>query len=97
MNCAVCEDKSCYSGRDCTNMKKKVLGEYNKKINKDVMSAAASIEAEGYMKLTRIEELLVFCKKMKYEKLGLAFCIGLEDEAKKAHEIFSRDFELSSV
>lgn len=36
-------------------------------------------------------------KKSGFEKLGIAFCIGLEREAKIIHEILTRDFDVSSV
>ncbi len=97
MKCAMCADKQCYNGKDCTNLKDEIRKEYAKKENQSIMSAAAAIEAEGYMKLTRIEELIVFCKKMGFKKLGLAFCIGLENEAKLVHEIFSKEFDVCSV
>jgi uncharacterized metal-binding protein len=34
---------------------------------------------------------------MKYEKLGIAFCVGLEKEAKIIHEILTHDFNVFSV
>lgn len=97
MKCAVCDDKKCYDEEDCTDIKEQVVKEYAKKENKDIVRAATFIESEGYMKLTRIEELIQFCKEMGFRKLGLAFCIGLEDEARLIHEILSKDFKVSSV
>jgi len=45
------------------------------------MRAAAEVEAEGYGKLTRIEELVAFCKKLPAKRVGIAFCVGLSREA----------------
>jgi len=38
-------------------------------------------------RLTRVEELVEYAKILKYEKLGLAFCVGLWEEARILHEI----------
>lgn len=47
---------------------------------------------------TRIIEICEFSKRMGYEKLGLAFCIGLAKEAKVVGEIFKEHgFEVVSV
>lgn len=37
----------------------------------------------------RIEETIEFARRMKYQKLGLAFCIGLRKEARVVEKIFS--------
>jgi len=49
------------------------------------------------MKLTRLEELIIFCKKMNFKKVGIAFCIGLEEEAKILHRILEEHFDVYSV
>jgi uncharacterized metal-binding protein len=49
------------------------------------------------MKKTRLEELILYADEMKYTKLGMAFCIGLENEARIIHKILERHFELHSV
>ena len=46
----------------------------------------------------RIMELIEFSRKCGYKKLGLAFCNGLKDEAKKLTEILqNKGFEVVSV
>jgi uncharacterized metal-binding protein len=46
----------------------------------------------------RILEIIEFSKKMKYKRIGLAFCAGLTKEAKVVDRIFSsNDFDLTSV
>lgn len=47
---------------------------------------------------TRIVEVCEFAKKMGYHRLGLAFCVGLVNEAKVVCEVFEAwDFEAVSV
>ena len=50
------------------------------------------------MKLTRVEELIVFCKMMDFRKIGFAHCIGMIGEAKELSEIFeTKGFETYQV
>ncbi len=47
---------------------------------------------------TRIQEICEFAQKLHAKKVGLAFCVGLGQEAKVVHEIFSaQGFEVASV
>jgi uncharacterized metal-binding protein len=47
---------------------------------------------------TRIVEICEFAHRMKYKRLGLAFCLGLTKEAKVVEEIFTGyGFEVVSV
>jgi uncharacterized metal-binding protein len=47
---------------------------------------------------TRIVEIYEFAEKMKYQRLGLAFCVGLSKEAGIVEEILKeRGFEVASV
>ncbi len=47
---------------------------------------------------TRIQEVCEFAHKLGAEKLGLAFCIGLAQEARTLHEIFTaQGFRVASV
>jgi len=61
------------------------------------MKISAHIESRYYMEKTRLEELILYARGMGYEKLGIAFCIGLEKEAKIIHEILAQDFNVFSV
>jgi len=46
----------------------------------------------------RVEEVAQFAKKMGYRRLGIAFCVGLRDEARMLDEILvRRGFEVVSV
>ena len=94
MKCALCVDKNCRSGKDCTTVAADV--EYEGE-DLESMTVSSQIESKYYMKKTRFEELILYAKGMGYEKLGVAFCIGMEKEAKIIHEILARDFDVYSV
>ncbi len=96
MKCALCEEKDCYEGKDCTDIKEEVKKEYKGEDLK-VLKVSTGIESEFYMKKTRLEELIIYAKRMGFKRLGIAFCIGLEKEAKIIHEILSKDFDVYSV
>jgi len=59
---------------------------------------ASIVEAKGYIVWPRLKDTIEYAKLMGYKKLGLAFCIGLLDEAQKVGKILERyDFIVSSV
>jgi len=73
---------------------------------KEFARQASIQEFECYMNLPegrtprnpRVEEIVQFAKKMKYRKLGVAFCYGLRAEARILNEILeNRGFEVASV
>ncbi len=80
-DCATCDDKTCYKdGRDCFGMRERAREAYTEdELNS--MRVSGRIEAEHYMKMTRLEELIEYARDMGYERLGIAFCIGFEREA----------------
>ena len=49
--------------------------------------AAAATEHEGYGRMSRMEEIVVFCKKAGYHKIGIIFCTGLQKEAAMVSKI----------
>lgn len=85
-----------------TNMNQEVLSKamslYQEEENKAVTLAAADVEAEFYCKLTRVEEIAEFAKRMGYKKLGIATCVGLLKEAGIVAKIMrNKGFEVYGV
>ena len=108
----VCDSQASLKGpENCpTKTKKeliqKALTEYDNPETREFARKASIQEAECYMHLAegltprypRVEETAQFAKKMGYKKLGVAFCIGLKDEAKTLVKILeNRGFEVVSV
>lgn len=84
------------------NLKEEVLKaameEYKDEINNKVAVASAEIEADYYCTKTRVEEIILFAKKMNVKKIGIATCVGLITEARIAAKIFrSHGFEVYGV
>ncbi|MCI6464765.1 MAG: DUF1847 domain-containing protein [Faecalicatena sp.] len=69
---------------------------YEEEENHKIMLEAASVEAEFYGMMTRVEETAEFAKRMGYKKIGIATCVGLINESrilasilrKKGFEVF---------
>jgi uncharacterized metal-binding protein len=49
---------------------------------------SARVEAAGYCRATRIEEIMDFARRTGAQKLGIAHCVGLMREARLARDIF---------
>jgi len=97
LNCAVCLEKGCRNGKDCFGNSlddKKIYQDEN--ISR-VHKAASAIEARHYCEATRLSETLLFARELGCRRLGLAFCIGLESEARYINDFLAREFEMVSV
>lgn len=106
--CANCDILACVNNaaekmpKNCpmrwTDMRKEILPEYGKEENHDFYIHSSSIEAEGNCQWPRLKETIEFCKKMHYEKIGIAFCKGLRKEARVvANLLRSHGFTVVSV
>ena len=96
MKCALCDNKECTSGKDCTNVRDEVISMYRNDTLKMARNAS-HVEATYYMQKTRIEELIEFARLMGYRRIGIAFCVGLSCEAETVHRILAQHFEVYSV
>ncbi|MGB9808220.1 MAG: DUF1847 domain-containing protein [Thermosulfidibacteraceae bacterium] len=99
MRCAYCNNKVCYEGTDCFEIRDDTLEVYKKEDSVRVMAdVATSIESEGYMKWCRVCEVIEFIKRMGYKRIGIAFCIGMAKEAEALCTILEKEgFEVVSV
>ncbi len=81
MQCDLCKDEECRSGKDCLGEKQEAAKAYGAR-DREMHKVSAYIEGQYYMQKTRVEELILFSREMGYKNLGVAFCIGLKEEAK---------------
>lgn len=74
------------------------LERYDEDNNHSIMVASAEVEYEGYGKLTRVEEIMEFARKIGAKKIGIANCIGLINEARIFAKILrANGFEAYSI
>ena len=97
VRCARCEIKKCCDGEDCFSKASDHKRLYAGAGIGELHNAASTIEARYYGKKTRLSETILFAKELGCQKIGLAFCVGLSEEAKIIENIFSRHFEVVSV
>jgi uncharacterized metal-binding protein len=95
--CGRCENKECRNGKDCFSQADDHRQLYQDQLTAKLHKAASAIEGRYYGKETRLSEIILFAKELEYEKLGLAFCVGLSEEAKAIEQILSKHFEVVSV
>ncbi|MEM4684716.1 MAG: DUF1847 domain-containing protein [Sulfolobales archaeon] len=107
-NCAYCKLKPC--GREPHAVKPNfcpmliypdvVEGSMSKYVGtlKEIHRVASMIEKEGYCVWPRLREVVEFSKKLNIRRLGVAFCIGLSNEAEFIVKYFEgKGFEVYSV
>ena len=106
--CSYCGEKPCIMGdlseapKFCPTVNRSDLIDSAKvKLQEDENQSMARDVARTWKqlgKLTRIEETMLYAKLRGYQKLGLAFCIGLSDEAQLLTNVFLNDgFDIVSV
>jgi len=86
VKCHLCSSPDCYrKEKRCYGAEKEIdsLTEFELKL----LKVASDIEREFYCRATRVQELIEFCRRMKFKKIGIAFCIGLFEEARILAEI----------
>ena len=94
--CGQCESKECRNGMDCFSQTPRHRPLYYNDVAK-LHQAASAVEAQYYGKETRLGEIILFAKDLGYQRIGLAFCIGLSEEARVIENILSKHFEVISV
>lgn len=92
MNCVSCQAKSCRDLESCGLERfspAEIREEYKKESNRKILQAAARLVDYGRAgTLSRLEEIAEFIKLMNYKKPGLAYCYGMEGDAKLVRNFF---------
>ncbi len=82
MNCLNCKNKICKLNKVCPSIQYEVQNVKQKYLQDDtqkIIQAAAQLVDNGRAgTLSRLEETIEFIKLMKYQKVGVAYCFGLE-------------------
>ncbi len=110
LSCPICGVRACSQGLEeslppfCpTHTHPEVLAAARQIYQEDAETrrlsvAAAQVEAEGYCRWPRVQEVIVFARKIQAEHLGIACCAGLIREARILQGILeSNGFRVSGV
>ncbi len=104
--CDACASKPCRAGdlstapQNCPSLGVSAETTLSRYSEEDLRTSriAATIEAEGYCRLTRVEEIMEYAHRCGYHRLGLAFCSGLSKEAAALGRVLrTNGFELVSA
>lgn len=88
----------CETGKMDPEFLEEVTKKYQEEDNLKFMQTAAGVEYDGYCKLTRVQEIVEFSKRMGYKKLGIATCVGLLRETRILAKILrSHGFEVYGI
>ena len=93
VQCALCRNKECLKGKNCSVIKSGL------KFSGDDLKAIkiSSWLASSHVKRTKLEEITIYAKRLGYRRIGIAFCIEYEREARLVYDILSRYFEVFSI
>ena len=86
-----CESETGHLPRNCPtrDLDKVALADvYGQSADGELAREAARVEAGGYCRLTRLEEIMDFARRCGFSHLGLAHCIGLQAEAAVVKRVF---------
>ena len=95
--CARCDSRECRNGTDCFSLAQEHAELYADGDIGRLQNAAATIEAKHYGRKTRLAEIIEFARYLGCERIGLAFCTGLAEEARVIEAILAKDFDVVSV
>lgn len=95
--CARCDDKQCRKGRDCFGVDPADLAAYDNGAVGRIHRAVAAVEARCRGSETRLGDTIRLAREMGARRLGLAFCVGLSEEARIVDELLGREFEVLSA
>jgi uncharacterized metal-binding protein len=98
-DCASCEAQICRDGADCFGLAEEAAELYANADTSDMnlTRAAAKVEAQGYMRWPRAFEILRFAEAAGFSHLGIAFCVGLAEEARTYRDLVAKRFRVSSA
>lgn len=99
--CASCTIHACRNAghenmpKNCPMRQEKMVeeakAEYKKPEVQKFFVTSSEIEHDGYCQWPRLKETVVFCHRMGYERIGLAFCIGLYKEARIVADLLRKE------
>ncbi len=97
VRCAACNTYDCVNGKDCLADAERQRALYEVEGIARLHRAAAAIEARHYCREPRIRETILLAQELGFHKVGLAYCVGLAEEAAVIANILKAHFELVSV
>ena len=89
---ACCETETGPFPKNCPTRdldRDELIEAYRDEDDGELARQAARVEAGGYCRLTRVEEIMDFARRCGFTRLGVAHCIGLQNEAAVVKRVFA--------
>ena len=97
IDCIACLDRVCLSGRRCPGLVPDLHCPTGSEEHTQVLDVATDIAWETERRLCRVAEFVHFCHGMRYEHVGVAFCIELFRETQILTHLLRRYLQVTSV
>lgn len=85
MDCTKCNTKACRTTNSCHSQKfdaEDLKSRYHLQDNQKIIQAAARLVDNGRAgTLSRLQEIIEFAKSMNFQRIGIAYCYGMEGDA----------------
>ena len=97
LDCLTCTDRVCLRGRPCELSSHAVASPPIDRETAQMLEAALDISSEAERTLCRLSELVYFCLEMRYRRIGVAYCIDLQEPAEILVNVLRRFFDVFPV
>ncbi len=95
-DCLKCTNRVCMRGEACYPGVSQSLKELDE-TDQTMLEVARDVSSEEDRQLCRVAELIYFCLGMKYNRIGLAYCVDLMEPAGILAGLLRRHFEVFPV
>lgn len=96
IDCLACVDRICLRGETCSPDSVERPAEQSRD-TRLMLESARDISTEQERTLCRLSELIYFCLEMKYQRLGVAFCLDLLEATDILVRVLRRFFEVHPI
>jgi uncharacterized metal-binding protein/rhodanese-related sulfurtransferase len=88
----MCRTKGCRKASPCSDKSSEYIDQYTSDETRAVTGAASKLVDNGRAgTLSRLEEIVEYCKLRGYSKIGVAYCFGMEKEAELLKQFLNRE------
>lgn len=97
IDCLACRNRVCLNGQQCNAAAHPTAYPTADQDTARIREAALDISFENERTLCRLSELIYFCLEMRYQRIGLAYCVDLEEPATILARVLRRFFKVYPV
>ena len=98
INCLTCIDKVCLQGKSChPSISELSRHEVPDSELMHMLEAATDIACENERTLCRLSELIYFCLEMQYKRIGIAYCVDLQEPTEILVRVLERFFDVFPI